>query len=61
MQVTATVVELILRSLPQPFARETNSEESTIDGALFAFVSLFGTDPEAFLLLEARQVGDELS
>jgi hypothetical protein len=41
-----------LRLLPTPIARYGESGTKLVDGALFAFV--LGTDPEVFLLLEAR-------
>jgi hypothetical protein len=44
-----------LRLLPKPIARYGAPESDILDGALFAFV--LGTDPEAFLFLEAR-MGD---
>ncbi|OYP29942.1 hypothetical protein [Rhodopirellula sp. MGV] len=63
MQVNDDNVENELRLLPQPVAREcrelddraekVETSATTIDSALFAFVSSSGTDPEAFLLLEA--------
>jgi hypothetical protein len=43
-----------LRLLPQPIYRYESTDPDVLDGALFAFV--FGTDPEVFLLLEARRV-----
>jgi hypothetical protein len=42
------------RLLSQPLYRYDDHEEPIIDGALFAFVQ--GTDPETFLLIEARRV-----
>ncbi len=41
-----------LRMLTKPVYRYSNSDGPVVDGALFAFV--LGTDPEVFLLLEAR-------
>jgi hypothetical protein len=41
-----------LRRLPRPLARYGKPETEVIDGALFAFV--LATDPEVYLLLEAR-------
>jgi hypothetical protein len=32
-----------------------------VDGALFAFVTNAGTDPEVIVALEARQMGDRLA
>jgi hypothetical protein len=46
-----TVAEL--RLLPQPIYRYESPQNGTIDGGLFAFVQ--GTDPDLFLLLEARE------
>jgi len=44
-----------LRLLPQPLYRYQSTNPDVIDGALFAFVCSVGTDPEAFLQLEAIQ------
>jgi len=41
-----------LRLLPKPLKRYGNPDTELLDGALFAFVH--GTDPEVFLMLEAR-------
>ena len=41
-----------LRLLPRPLYRYAGESEGVLDGALFAFVQ--GTNPEVFLLLEAR-------
>jgi hypothetical protein len=41
-----------LRLLPQPIHRYADPKYGVINGALFAFVQ--GTDPEIFLLIEAR-------
>jgi hypothetical protein len=41
-----------LRLLPQPIYRYAASKQDLLDGALFSLVQ--GTDPEMFLLLEAR-------
>lgn len=40
-----------LRMLPQPIFRYASKEEGILDGAMFVFVE--GTDPEAYLMLEA--------
>jgi hypothetical protein len=40
-----------MRLLPQPIYRYASAEAGILDGAIFVFVE--GTDPEAFLLLEA--------
>jgi hypothetical protein len=44
-----------LRLLPQPIFRYEAPQAGVIDGAIFVFVQ--GTDPDLFLLLEARQSG----
>jgi hypothetical protein len=48
-----------LRLLTQPLYRYPAGEGEVLDGALFAIV--LGTDPEVFLLLEARRALDQLS
>jgi hypothetical protein len=45
-----------LRLLTQPLYRYRSTDPELLDGALFGIV--MGTDPEVFLLLEARQSGD---
>jgi hypothetical protein len=45
-----------LRLLAQPLYRYRSTNPEVLDGALFGIV--LGTDPEVFLLLEARQSGD---
>jgi hypothetical protein len=45
-----------LRRLTQPLYRYQSTAPELLDGALFAFT--LGTDPEVFLLLEARRVGE---
>jgi len=45
-----------LRLLTQPLYRYRSTVPEVLDGALFGIV--LGTDPEVFLLLEARQRGD---
>ena len=42
-----------MRLLAQPIYRYENTKGDLIDGGLFVFV--LGTDPEAFLLIEARR------
>lgn len=42
----------VLRLLPQPMYRYADDVTDALDGALFAFVE--ATDPEVFLLIEAR-------
>jgi hypothetical protein len=44
--------EVELRLLPQPIYRYAAPKQGVVQGALFAFVQ--GTDPEIFLLIEAR-------
>jgi hypothetical protein len=47
-----------LRLLPKPLYRYPAAETGVVDGALFALLSTEGTDPEVWLLLEARKEGD---
>lgn len=44
-----------LRLLPKPLYRYENAKRGIIDGAILAFLSDVGTDPEIILILEARQ------
>jgi hypothetical protein len=44
-----------LRLLPQPLYRYESTDRDVLDGALFAFVTSAGTDPEILLLIEARK------
>ena len=44
-----------LRLLSQPLYRYESTDGEVLDGALFAFVTSAGTDPEALLVIEARQ------
>ncbi len=44
-----------LRLLSQPLYRYESTDPEVVDGALFAFVTSAGTDPEALLIIEARQ------
>jgi hypothetical protein len=44
-----------LRLLSQPLHRYESTDPEVLDGALFAFVTSAGTDPEALLIIEARQ------
>ncbi len=46
-----------LRLLPAPLYRYPAAADGVIDGALFTLVSTEGTDPEVWLLLEARKEG----
>ncbi|HEV3022860.1 MAG TPA: hypothetical protein VGX76_10345 [Pirellulales bacterium] len=48
-----------LRLLPQPLFRYESTRTDVIDGALFAYVTSAGTDPEIMLILEAIKNGDE--
>ncbi|OWK37960.1 hypothetical protein [Fimbriiglobus ruber] len=45
-----------MRLLPAPVYRYASEKQGATDGALFAFVR--GTDPEAFLMIEARKGGE---
>lgn len=47
-----------LRLLPKPLYRYDKSQGDIIDGALLAFVSDAGTDPEIILILEGRKEQD---
>lgn len=44
-----------LRLLSQPLYRYESTDPDILDGALFTFVTTAGTDPEALLVIEARQ------
>jgi hypothetical protein len=44
-----------LRLLPQPLYRYERTDSEIVDGAVFAFVTSAGTDPEAILVVEARK------
>ncbi len=44
-----------LRLLPQPLYRYESTDPEVVDGALFAFVTSAGTDPEAILVIEGRR------
>ena len=44
-----------LRLLSQPLYRYESTDTEVVDGAIFAFVTSAGTDPEAILVIEARQ------
>ncbi len=48
-----------LRLLPQPLYRYKSTDPDVLDGALFAFVTSAGTDPEALLVLETRKPADK--
>ena len=49
-----------LRLLPQPMYRYEKPQREVVDGAIFAFVTSAGTDPEVVLVLEARNKGDRV-
>ena len=44
-----------LRLLPQPLYRYASTDPAILDGAVFAFVTSAGTDPEILLVIEARK------
>lgn len=44
-----------LRLLPQPLYRYESTDPDVLDGAVFAFVTSAGTDPEILLVIEARR------
>jgi hypothetical protein len=44
-----------LRLLSQPLHRYESTDPAVVDGALMAFVTSAGTDPEALLAIEARK------
>ncbi len=50
-----------LRLLTQPMYRYEKPVGDVVDGAIFAFVTSAGTDPEIVLVLEARKKGDALA
>jgi len=50
-----------LRLLGQPLYRYEKAEGDVVDGALFAFVTSAGTDPEVVVALEAHKSGDALA
>lgn len=47
-----------LRTLAQPLYRYESRSDDLLDGAVFAFMSDAGTDPELILPIEARKIGD---
>ena len=55
-QTTRAGVDSAMRLLAQPIYRYENTKGDLIDGGLFVFVQ--GTDPEIFLLIEARRTRD---
>jgi hypothetical protein len=50
-----------LRLLSQPLYRYESRAADATDGALFAFLSTAGTDPELLLLIESRPENDSLA
>jgi hypothetical protein len=48
-----------LRLLPAPVYRYPAAESAVVDGAIFTLLSTEGTDPEVWLLIEARKEGDK--
>jgi hypothetical protein len=50
-----------LRLLPQPLYRYQSTDPDVLDGAVFAFVTSAGTDPEVILVIEARKPSDPAS
>jgi hypothetical protein len=48
-----------LRLLPAPVYRYPPAKDGVVDGALFTLVSTEGTDPEVWLLIEARKEGGD--
>jgi len=50
-----------LRLLAQPLYRYDKPEGDDVDGALFAFVTSAGTDPEVIVALESHKSGDALA
>jgi hypothetical protein len=50
-----------LRLLTQPIYRYESTPSGAKDGAIFAFTNTqYGTDPDAFLILEARESGESV-
>jgi hypothetical protein len=47
-----------LRLLPNPLFRYESTDPDVLDGALFAFVTSAGTDPEVIIAIEARRSED---
>jgi hypothetical protein len=48
-----------LRLLPQPLYRYESTDPAVVDGAVFAYVTSAGTDPEVLLVVEARLAGEK--
>ncbi len=57
-ETTRAGLDRELRVLTQPLYRYESTDPNLVDGALFGIA--LGTDPEAFLLLEARRTGQSL-
>jgi len=55
-ETTRENVSRELRLLPNPVFRNERSDDECLDGGLFAFVE--GTDPEVFLVVQARRSSD---
>jgi hypothetical protein len=53
-QTDRTNIDRDMRLLAQPIYRYGKTEGDLVDGSMFVFV--LGTDPDAFLLIEARRV-----
>jgi hypothetical protein len=49
-----------LRLLTQPLYRYESTDPVVVDGAVFAYVTSAGTDPEVLLVLEARKIEDKV-
>jgi len=56
-------MQVDLQLLPQPFyIYEIDDKESpVVDGALFAYATVNGADPEVLLVLEAQRTGVEFA
>jgi hypothetical protein len=48
-----------LRLLPQPLYRYESTDPAVVDGAVFAYVTSAGTDPEVLLVIEDRLVDEK--
>ncbi len=48
-----------LRLVPSPLYRYPAAQSGVVDGALFTFLSNEGTDPEVWLVIEARKEGNK--
>jgi hypothetical protein len=47
------------RLLPKPLYRYESTDPEVVDGAVFAFVTSAGTDPELLLVIDARKSGGQ--